>query len=38
MWHGALDGCLASHNQKDAAGFIRLNALRQRTGAKRGRR
>lgn len=28
---------LASHNQKDAEGFIRLNALRLRTGAKRDR-
>jgi hypothetical protein len=35
---GPLVGGLASHNQKDAEGFIRLNALRLRTGAKRDRR
>ncbi|MGQ0699031.1 MAG: hypothetical protein ACT4PZ_12410 [Panacagrimonas sp.] len=32
---GALAGWLASHNQKGAEGFIRLNGLRLRTGAKR---
>jgi argininosuccinate synthase len=27
----------SSYSQRDAAGFIRLNALRLRIGAKRGR-
>jgi hypothetical protein len=33
-WRGALGRRLALHNQKDAEGFIRLNGLRLRTGAK----
>ena len=35
---GPLAGGLAAHNQKDAEGFIRLNALRLRIGAKRDRK
>ena len=35
---GPLAGGLALHNQKDAEGFIRLNGLRLRTGAKRDQR
>jgi hypothetical protein len=35
---GPLAGWLALHNQKDAEGFIRLNGLRLRTGARRDQR
>jgi argininosuccinate synthase len=35
---GPIAGWLAGHNQKDAEGFIRLNGLRLRTGAKRDQR